>query len=418
MDRRQFLKNFTLLSAAGSVPAFLKRSLLQARAAGLGGGSEDPILVICECNGGLDGLSAVIPYRNDFYYAQRPTLGIGADHVLKLDDEFGFHPFMSGLKSLWDDGLVSVVHGIGYPNPTRSHFQSLDVWWTASRNDLSADGWLARYVANLDDPAILQAVNIGSGAPRALIASSGSAPGIRSVDTYEFTTDPQARIDQTARNAAFQQVMSLPIDNSPEQEFAARTALEATVSSLDLIDGQDNYVQTVEYPDTPFAGNLQTVARIIAADLGVRVFYATLGGFDTHANQIRSDNNREGLHSRLLRTFSDAVQAFWQDLRNMGRSRDVLIMTFSEFGRRLSENGSLGTDHGTANPMFFIGERVRPGFLGEMPSLAPDMLDDVGDMIYKIDFRRAYASALQGWLGADAGPILGEEFAGLDLFSI
>ncbi|HSR50062.1 MAG TPA: DUF1501 domain-containing protein [Acidobacteriota bacterium] len=418
MDRRRFLKSLTFLTAASSVPAFVVRSLQAS--AGTGGrqlAGQDRILVVIELNGGVDGLSAVVPYSNDFYHQARPLLALPTDRVLKVNDDFAFHPGMAGFKELFDRGEVSVIHGVGYPNPTRSHFLALDIWHTARPEAKTTEGWLAQYVDALPNPEALAAVNVGGNPPLAMISSEGTKPAIRSIESFKLDILAGAEdVDATPRNLAFEQLQSLPQESSL-LDFTARTALEATFTSDELLDGVQNYSSGIDYPDTTFAERLQTVAKLISADLGVRVFYVTLHGFDTHANQVIASDNLVGVHPRLLSTFSDGVKAFQDDLRQLGVSDRVLTMTVSEFGRRLAENDSFGTDHGTANPLFLIGEGVEPGFFGEHPSLAPDDLDDVGDMQFNIDFRRAYATALDTWLGGSSSQILGE-FLPLDVLRV
>ena len=415
MNRRHFLKNFTLLSAAASVPRFLMTTLRAARAGGgLGAGQDEPLLVVIELNGGMDGLSALVPYSNDLYHQKRPTLGISASQVLKIDDDFGFHPGMTGLKDLFDQGKLSIIHGVGYPNPNRSHFRAQDIWYTAQPDQIVFDGWLGKYLETLPTGG-LRGVSVGGGVSKSLLTADGASPAIRSIERFKLDADPRSAFDAVNLNGAFGQLQSLPRDGAPLLEFAARAALDATSSSVDLLEGQQNYNSTIVYPFTGLGQNLRTAARVMAADLGVRVFYAVLPGFDTHANQIRSDNNLAGRHAALLEEFSQAVKAFHDDLVQMGLWDRTLIVTLSEFGRRLPENGSRGTDHGTANPMFLMGGGVRPGFFGTVPSLAPEDLDGVGDMVFQIDFRQVYATVLQDWLKVDPVPLLGADFPTLEV---
>lgn len=421
-NRRDFLKKLTMLSTAVWAPSFLVRSVKAAQATGManaGMGNPNRILLVVELAGGCDGLNTVVPYANDFYYAARPTLALRANQgLLTLDDAYAFHPSMTGLRDLWDDSRMAVIHGVGYPNPNRSHFRSRDIWHTAEPENVSSDGWLANYVESLQSDSALQALNIGGRVPRALVSAEGSSASIQNIDTYRLITDPKyAAVDERNKNAAFQQILSEPHNNFPFEEYITETVLDATLSSVQLLEGQENYNSSVEYPNNAFANNLRTIAQIIAADLGITVFYTSISGFDTHANQVVAGDNRVGNHATLLDNVSQGIKAFYDDMVEMGRQDDVLIMTFSEFGRRLSENGSLGTDHGTANQMFLVGAGVNAGMHSELPSLAPGQLDPVGDMVYNVDFRSVYASVLANWLGADPSAVLGGDFLdpGLDL---
>ncbi len=410
LNRRDFLGKFTLLSTALTAPSFLVRSIKAAQAKGLANaqlGNPNRILVVIELAGGCDGLNTVVPYTNDVYYASRPELALQQSQgLLTLDSTHAFHPAMTGFHELYSElGGLAVVQGVGYPNPNRSHFRSMDIWHTAEPDNVATDGWLASYFDQNPQGGSLQGLNLGGRVPRAMVSDGGASPSIQNIETYQLQTDPRYPADTPNKNAAFQELLSEPQNRFPFQEFVTQTVLDATVSSIQLLEGRENYTSTVEYPQTAFANNLRNIAQIIAADLGVTVFYTSINGFDTHANQIVGGNNLVGTHSALLGDVSQSVKAFYDDMKEMGRDEDVLIMTFSEFGRRLSENGSLGTDHGTANQMFVIGTPVAGGMYGSQPSLSN--LDPVGDMIYTVDFRSVYASVLANWLGADPAQVLG-----------
>ncbi len=412
-NRRDFLKKFTMLSTAVTAPSFLVRSIKAAQAGGLANlemGNPNRILLVVELGGGCDGLNTVVPYTDGAYYAARPTLALQQNQgLLTLNGTHAFHPSMTGLHQLWaDQGAVAVVQGVGYPNPNRSHFRSMDIWQTAQPENVATDGWLASYFQQNPEGGSLQGLNIGGRVPRAMVSSDGSSPSIQNIETYRLQTDPKYPGDEANKNAAFQQLLSEPQNRFPFQEFVTQTVLDATVSSIELLEGRENYSSSVEYPDTAFASNLRSIAQIIAADLGVAVFYTSISGFDTHANQIVAGNNRVGTHATLLDDVSQGLKAFHDDMKEMDRDQDVLIMTFSEFGRRVSENGSLGSDHGTANQMFVIGTPVAGGMYGSQPSLT--QLDPVGDMIYSVDFRSVYASVLAHWLGADPSQVLGGDW--------
>lgn len=403
-NRRDFLKDLTMISATLSAPTFLVRSLQ-----GAGVSEAGRILVVLELAGGCDGLNTIVPYTNDFYYQERPSLAIDPQSVLPLDDQLGFHPSLTGFKELYDSGNMAIIQGVGYPNPNRSHFRSRDIWHTAEAEEIGTNGWLAKYFDSLQSSGSLQGINIGGRVPKAMISESGSSPSISSIDTYRLQTDRRYPEDAANKNAAFQSILSEPPTLFPPfQEYVTKTVLDATFSSAEILEGQENYHSTIEYPDTAFAGNLKTIAQIIAADIGATVFYATISGFDTHAGQVDPTNPGVGTHSDLLETLSLAVKAFWDDMREMGMENDVLIMSFSEFGRRVSQNASDGTDHGTANQMFLFGANINPGLYGEQPSLDPQDLDPIGDMLHNVDFRSVYSTVLGNWLEVDPVPLIGE----------
>lgn len=403
-NRRDFLKDLTMISATLSAPTFLVRSLQ-----GAGVSAAGRILVVIELAGGCDGLNTIVPYTNDFYYQERPSLAIDPQSVLPLDDQLGFHPSLTGFKELYDSGNMAIIQGVGYPNPNRSHFRSRDIWHTAEAEEIGTNGWLAKYFDSLQSSGSLQGINIGGRVPKAMISESGSSPSISSIDTYRLQTDRRYPEDAANKNAAFQSILSEPPTLFPPfQEYVTKTVLDATFSSAEILEGQENYHSTIEYPDTAFAGNLKTIAQIIAADIGATVFYATISGFDTHAGQVDPTNPGVGTHSDLLETLSLAVKAFWDDMREMGLENDVLIMSFSEFGRRVSQNASDGTDHGTANQMFLFGANINPGLYGEQPSLDPQDLDPIGDLLHNVDFRSVYSTVLGNWLEVDPAPLIGE----------
>ena len=415
MQRRDFIKKFTLLSTSMWAPSFLVRGIRAAQSMDSTPFELDSnrILVVIELAGGCDGLNTVVPFTNDSYYLRRPGLAIPPAGVYALDDVVGLHPAMGGVNELFDDGKAALVQGVGYPNPNRSHFRSRDIWHTAEPDEIGSGGWLARYIGQYPSGTSFQGVNVGGKVPQALTSQEGSSPSIQSIDTYQIQTDGHYPGDDDNKNDAFQEVIGQTQNQYPLQEYVAQTALDATVSSVQLLEGQENYQSSIQYPATAFAQKLKTIAQIVAADLGVSVFYATLGGFDTHAAQVSNGNSAEGQHAVLLETLSSALKAFLDDLQEMGRDQDSLIMTFSEFGRRLSENGSLGTDHGTSNQMFVFSPSLVPGLYGSHPGLSDNELDEIGDMRFTVDFRSVYSTVLSGWLGVDPEPVLGESFPDL-----
>jgi uncharacterized protein (DUF1501 family) len=433
--RRDFLRT-TLLGGAltWTVPSFVAQtfSALHAQADGsltqVATGKDGPILVLIQLAGGNDGLNAVVPYTNDFYYQARPTIAIPPGQVLTLSDALGLNPVMTGFKSLFDAGHLSVVNGVGYPNPNRSHFRSTEIWQTASDEDkYLSDGWLGRYFDNACqgcDPTV--AVNIGPRLPQAFSSHTPTGISLENPDSYRFMGSGK-NDDETlayrsmynpddatagANSGASVSMVSgtVTLQNGQSAlDFLERTSMDAQVSSDKIRAIAGKTKSSSMYPHSGLANNLQLVARLIAGGLPTRIFYVSQGGYDTHTGQ------RGGQDARL-RELGDAVKAFTDDLTAMGEFDRVMIMTFSEFGRRVSENGSQGTDHGAAAPMFLVGSHMKSGLLGAEPSLAPQDLKD-GDIQFNTDFRSVYASILQNWLKTNSASILGRQFPILPIVS-
>src|SRR5271154_6883334 len=431
--RRDFLRT-TILGGAltWTVPSFVAQtfSALHAQADGaltqVATGKDGPILVLIQLAGGNDGLNAVVPYTNDYYYKARPTIGIPANQVLTLNDTLGFNPAMTGFKSLFDAGQLSVVNGVGYPNPNRSHFRSTEIWQTASDEDkYLTDGWLGRYFDNACqgcDPTV--AINIGPRLPQAFSSHVPTGISLENPDSYRFVGSGQNNDEVVAYRSMFNPDDATSSANAGSSvsmvsgtvtlqngqsalDFLERTSMDAQVSSDKIRAIASKTPSTSKYPYSGLAKNLQLVARLIAGGLPTRVYYVSQGGYDTHTAQ------RGGQDARL-RELGDAVKAFTDDLTALGEFDRVMIMTFSEFGRRVQENGSQGTDHGAAAPMFLVGSKMKSGLLGAEPSLAPADLQD-GDIKFNTDFRSVYASILQSWLQTNSVPILGKQFPTLPI---
>jgi uncharacterized protein (DUF1501 family) len=422
--RRVFLKRgMTMLSAAATMPLFLQRTvnalaspadmpLTQAAA-----GEGEEILVVVQLSGGNDGLSTVIPMDNDDYRRARPQLAIAQD-LLTLGKGIALNPLLTGFKDLYDAGQMAVIQGVGYPNPNRSHFRSMEIWHTADPKNPPRDGWLGRYFdaqCKGDDPKSIDpkaGINIGATAPLSLQGDKFTAISFQRPETYQWfagnkNVDPKFR-------AAFNEVNNLHGDDgemapsgNPTLDFLERTALDAQLTSDEILAVTTRYKAAIAYPATSLGQQLQMVAQMIAGGLKTRVYYVSLGGFDTHTNEKAS-------HDRLMQTLSAGISAFMKDLKAQGNDKRTLVLTFSEFGRRVAENASRGTDHGTAAPMFVFGPAIKPGIYGEHPSLRPADLDQ-GDLKFNTDFRSVYASILGGWLKADATKILGGSFKTLPI---
>ncbi len=431
--RREFLRG-TMLGGALSwtVPAFLANtfSALHADAADKATqattGRDGTILVMLQMAGGNDGLNTVIPYGNDFYYKARPKIGIEKSKVLTLNGEVGLHPNLTGFRGLYDAGELSVIQGVGYPNPNRSHFRSTEIWQTASdANTFEHYGWLGRYFDNAcagSDPTV--GVNIGRQMPQAFAAKKPTGVSLDSPQNYRFMSGERGEAGKMSEESyrKLNQPDSDMSENSggtigaingsmkhsgSSLDFLERTALDAQVSS-DQILGIANRVDTKgTYPGSQLGASLKLVAKLIGGGLPTRIFYVSQGGYDTHTNQL-------GSQERLLRDLGDSMKAFVEDMKAQGNFPRVTIMTFSEFGRRVAENANGGTDHGAAAPMFIVGKKVKAGLLGRYPSLAPADLYQ-GDLKYQVDFRSVYAGLLENWLKTNSEPILGRKFTPLQV---
>jgi uncharacterized protein (DUF1501 family) len=396
-SRRAFLReSLAGLSVAATFPAFLRGSARAALAAPPAARRDSPVLVVLQLAGGNDGLNTLVPWTNDFYHRARPTLAISKAEVLRLDAEYGLHRDLSDLADLFRRGLVAAVHGVGYPNPNRSHFRSTEVWHAGLSDPGPRTGWIGRYFdANCRGEHPVVGVAVESTWPLALAGPTYLGVSFRDPGRYRIPPDmPPHRPDAIATG-------SEALDFLTRIESNARTSVDAVREFLASAKNESLY------PESELGRDLSVVARLIAAGAPTRVFYASQSGYDTHARQ-------QGAHESLLRDFSHAMRAFLDDLEAQGNLDRVLVLTFSEFGRRVAENGSGGTDHGVAAPVLLFGGGVRPGFHGSAPSLAPEDLTQ-GDLEPTVDFRSIYATVLDSWLGAPDEIILKGRFPKLDL---
>lgn len=399
--RRDFLKtagqSTAVLSLSGAAPTFL----LSASAAQAAPTKGETVLVVVQLSGGNDGLNTVVPFADDAYHANRFTLRLSKDAVLKLDDYHALHPAMKGLRELYEQRRVAIVQGVGYPNPNRSHFESMDIWHTARREPQRRPiGWLGRYLdatATTRAGGDVPALHLGSERqPLALAALNVQTPSVRSLDRFQL----QDGGNPLVRAAIERGTSATRPDAGDLLRFVQSSAQAALASSQRIAAAMGRYKTSVKYPTTGLATSLKSVAQLIDAGLSTRIYYVSLDGFDTHSEQ-------EKAHAGLLAELSDAIAAFVADLKEHHHDQRVLVMTFSEFGRRVRENASRGTDHGAAAPMFLIGGRARPGLIGKHPSLGD--LDD-GDLKHHTDFRRVYAAVLQHWLGWKTDGILDGQY--------
>jgi uncharacterized protein (DUF1501 family) len=407
--RRQFLQSSALVGFAGTVPTFLGRTALAAPDAARPG-AKDTVLVVVQLTGGNDGLNTVIPYTDPEYAKYRPTIGIKKDDVKKLSDTLGLHPAMGDFAGLYEDKKLCVLQGVGYPNPSQSHFRSMDIWHAASTNDTLTEGWLGKALKQTALPAFHLAESGTDTAPLALTGAPARVPSITSLEDFQLKTAGTDGADKAKQKQLIEAVSNPVGSGEPDLlDFVRRTAVNSYASSDKLQKLGKGYVPKATYPNTALANRLKLAAQLIDGGTGARLFYVSIDGFDTHSGQ----GGATGSHANLLGDVSGAIAAFYKDVSARGHGDRVCVMTFSEFGRRAKENGSHGTDHGSAAPMFLVGSKVKAGVVGAHPSLAK--LDD-GNLVHHTDFRRVYAALLTDWLGLDAAKVLGKGFDKLPLF--
>ncbi len=401
--RREFLKTSSLIALGSSVPAFLSRTAAQAPNAA-NRGARDTILLVVQLTGGNDGLNTVIPIRDPAYARLRPTLRQPANQVHRINDDLAFHPAMTAMHGLLEDNALCIVQGVGYPNPSQSHFRSMDIWQAASTARDLNEGWIGKALRHIPAAASFHLAHQNESAPLALTGAPVRVPSITSLNDFQLRVEAAGNADRRAQVRVIED-SSNPGSQPSLLDFVQRTAVNTYQSSRRLQEVGRTYEPRVPYPATELGNHLRLAAQLIDGGLGARLFYVTLDGFDTHAGQAP-------LHADLVRTLSDATSAFFRDLAARGHRDRVMIMTFSEFGRRAGENGSRGTDHGSGAPMFLIGGRVKSGVVGAHPSLTE--LDD-GNLRHHTDFRNVYAAVLDGWLGVPSRQVLGPGFTATDV---
>lgn len=412
VSRRTFLGRGAagcgLLATGTVIPGFLARTVQAA----LQSDSDDRILVVLQLTGGNDGLNTIIPYRDDLYYKTRPVIAVPRGQAIALDDAVGLHPQLGGWKELYDEGWMSVIHGVGYPNPNRSHFESMDIWHTccsgAERRD--ATGWVGRWAeeAGADAGASVHApaAYVGGGAqPLALASARQTLPSIVSLDDLRVDFGPigpggkqrLGRLHGGGTAGTMGAGGTNAASGNPDDLLFIRKTMLMTLDEAEMLGSADRARSPgAGYPPFPLADQLRLVADLIAVGMGARVYYTQISGFDTHAKQRQ-------MHDQLMTQLGQSVRAFFNDLKGRGLAQRVLMMSFSEFGRRVEENRSQGTDHGAAAPMFLFGPAVKSGLFGPAPDLS--RLDQ-GDLKHTVDFRGVYAGVLRDWLRADPAKIL------------
>ena len=365
---------------------------------------QDPVLVVVQLSGGNDYLNTVIPHSDENYYDNRPTIRYADEDILRIDDDLAFNPQMGALKDLYDEGNMAVVHGVGWENSTRSHFRAMDIWHTAEPDVVGTEGWLGRTIRELDPAGDnpVTAVNVGYGLPRALLAPNASVASVSDLEAYGMLSSVDEQEQREALLQRFANMYAPAIGTGPVMEYIGSTGLDALKGADMLKVAPGQYSSGVEYSaGNPLSQKLRDVARIHFAGLGSRIFYTEHGGFDTHASQ-------SGNHPKLWNEVSSAIGDFWDDLREHDADSNVLMFVFSEFGRRVKENGS-GTDHGAGGVAFAIGPGVRGGMHGEYPETRAEALVD-GDLAPGIDFRSTYTTILEDWFGLDAAPMVNGRF--------
>ena len=365
-------------------------------------------LVVIELAGGNDYLNTIVPYGNGLYYDNRPAVRIGEDDVLPIDEEFGFNSNMGPIKRLWDEGKVAVINGIGYPNPNRSHFRSMDIWHTAEPDKIGTEGWLGRAIRDIDPKGenVLTGVNFGRGLPRALGVRGVPVASVGNLETYGLFPDLEDEWLKKYALEAFSKMYGGDQGKDAIMDFLGQTGRDALKGADILRTAPAKYSSSIEYAANPIAQSLRSAAQVMFADLGTRIYYTQHGSFDTHSGELAS-------HAQLWQDVAGGVGDFMDDLKEHGREDDAVILLFSEFGRRIKDNGS-GTDHGSGGVAFVVGGQVNGGMHGAYPSLKEeDQLE--GDLHFNNDFRGTYSTILEQWLALEAAPIVNGQFPQLEI---
>ena len=373
-------------------------------------GSGKKSLVVVELSGGNDCLNTVVPYNDGQYFDFRPTVRIEPDSVLPLNDEIGFNPDMTQIKRLWDEGKVAVIQGIGYPNPNRSHFRSMDIWHTAEPEKIGTEGWLGRAIKEIDPAGenVLTGVNFGRGLPRALGMRGVPVASVGNLETYGLFPDMEDERRRKYALDAFSKMYGRQNGGDAVMEFLGQTGTDALKGADILRTAPEKYESSVEYAANPMADSLKSVAQVMFADLGTRIFYTQRGSFDTHSGELAA-------HSKLWHEVSGAIGDFYDDLKEHDKENETVILVFSEFGRRIKDNGS-GTDHGSGGVAFVIGGDVNGGLYGEYPSIKEEEHLE-GDLHFNNDFRSTYSTILERTLDLEAAPIVNGQFEQFDFVS-
>ena len=368
------------------------------------GNGKAPVLVVLQLSGGNDFMNTVVPYTNGDYHDARPLVRVKEEEALPIDDTLAFHPSAAPLKDLYDQGKVGIVQGVGYPNSSRSHFRAMDIMHTCEPVALGTEGWVGRAIRELDPKKenVLTGVNLGRGLPRAMSVTGVPVTSVGNLDSYGLLTGISEERQREEALDIFKSMYSPAIGTGPVMEYLAQTGMDVLTGADQLKAAPAMYESNVEYAGNAIAGNLRDVARVHTAGLGTRIFYVQHGGYDTHANEMPD-------HPVLLSNLSGAIMDFMQDLQEHDASDEVVIMVFTEFGRRMKDNGT-GTDHGSGGGAFIIGDRVAGGLYAEYPPLAPEQWLNGEDLRHTYDFRGLYSTVLEQWMSLEAAPIVNGQF--------
>ena len=368
---------------------------------------KDPVVVVLQLTGGNDYFNTIIPYTDPLYYDNRPVVKYPQDEIIKVDDKIGMAPSMGPLKEMFDQGNVAIIHGAGYADSPRSHFRSMDIWHTCEPDKVGTEGWAGRLARELDPSKenVLTAINFGHGLPRALAVPGVPVAAIADLGTYGLLTGITDTTQRAKALDLFSRMYTPTVGGGYVNDYLRATGTDAMTGADIVKVAPEMYSSNVEYPNSPIAMHLKDIAQVYFADLGTRIFYTQHASFDTHAGEMAA-------HPVLWKDISEGISAFFEDLKEHDAGDNVVMYLFSEFGRRVHDNGS-GTDHGAAGVMFAIGDSVKGGFYGEMPSAKPEALEQ-GDLVPNYDFRGGYATLLEDWFGLDANPIVNGNFEKLD----
>ena len=370
---------------------------------------KDPVLVILQLSGGNDAQNTIVPYSDPLYMDNRPVVRIDPEQVVPINEKIGFNPNMGSIKELYDEGKVAIIQGIGYPNPSRSHFRSMDIWHTCEPDKVGDEGWVGRALRAIDPNKenVLTGVNFGRGLPRALAVPGVPVASVGNLETYGVLTGIEGEDQRAKALDVFSNVYTPMLGKSTVLDYFAQTGLDALKGADILSTAPEKYSSTVEYGNNEVAQYMRNIAQVHLAELGTRILYTTApyNSFDTHAGQAMS-------HGRLWTEVSNAIADFYNDLKEHDAGDNVVILLFTEFGRRVHDNGS-GTDHGSGGISFVIGDSVKGGLYGEYPSMEPEKLLE-GDLYFNNDFRGMYATLLEKWMGLDSKEIVGGTFEQMD----
>ena len=366
--------------------------------------SKEPVLVVVQLSGGNDFMNTVIPFTSGVYYDNRPLVGIPEDKVIPFTETLAFHPSANALKKLYEEGKVAIIQGIGYENSSRSHFRAMDIWHTCEPNHIAVEGWLAKVIRQIDPDSKnpVTAVNFGRGLPRALAAPGVVATSVGDLDNYGLMSDIEKHREKEEDLEIFRRMYTPAIGSGMVMNYFGQTGRNVLTGAEILSEAPVNYSSAVEYSDNPIARSLRDVARVHLSGLGTKIFYTSHGGYDHHAQEVPN-------HARLLTELTEAISDFMDDLSEHDSAQEIVILVFTEFGRRVKDNGS-GTDHGSGGGAFIIGENVAGGLYSEYPSLEPSTWLYGEDMRHTIDFRGVYGTILEQWLGMDPKEIVGGDF--------